>query len=512
MADSQAAQPSFNSDQLAAMLASVLANAANGNNVQQQQQQANNATNNAAQLSQVAQVAQVLPPSHYNAQSKVRFFDLIKILDQAAYLTTRHCDHDLIGYGFTEQKKGQHGMFLNVGIQYIAPFGNSKYTMCQKNVQIPLFLGETRLGDLPAHPFFGTEDDMNGFLVRGHKFVEITQEPTYLHAEGYMYVQGMFGYERLPINSRVVVDPEGYQRINANRWYSDDVMKEVKDEAIHSTFPTVPVYSLEYRGWGEVPVEKLRPINFDETVYDRIVIPEDNRAMIRKLVENFYKVETTDFIEGKKSGLYFLLNGPPGTGKTLTANGIAELSHRPLYSVGSGDLGTNPATIEKKLKQIFDMVALWNGIVLLDEADVFMSKRTDYNLEYNSCVSVFLRLLEGYYGVLIMTTNRDHNIDDAFDSRIDIRLHYDNLGVDGRAKVWYDSLKRYNNVGIDIANLAIHELNNREISRIVKLANIAEGDVSKVTTESLKGFIKLRESFSFSKEKVPVVEKKYYVE
>lgn len=471
---------------IASILASNLANLAN------------NGGSRAATATTGTAATVVVQPTNYTVNSKVKFFDIPKIFDRAEYLITRHCDADMIGYGFTEQKQARNGaIYLDVGIQYIGPFGNSRYTMNQLNVQIPYFSGEMRLGDLPAYPFFGTEADKDKFLLRGQRFVEMTQQPTYLHANGFMYVQSMFGYERLPINSRVMVDPEGYQKVNANRWYNDDVMNELTDKTVYLTFPTVPVYSLEYRMWGEVQVDKLQPIKFDETVYDRIVLPDSYRSMIRNLVENFYKVETTDFIEGKKSGLYFLLNGPPGTGKTLTANGISELCHRPLYSVGSGDLGTNPASIEKKLKSIFDMVAAWNGIVLIDESDVFMSKRTAYNLEYNSCVSVFLRLVESYTGILIMTTNRNTDIDDAFDSRIDIRLHYDNLDFAGRAKVWFESLKRYGNNNIDIESLAAYDLNNREISRIVKLANISEADSSKVTTEALRNFITLRKNFSF---------------
>jgi len=487
--------------QLAAMLANALSNVTNNSAT-------TNASANANGSVTTTVTTPVLPIGNYNINSKVRFFDIPKIFDRAEYLTTKHCDADMIGYGFTEQKQARNGsIYLDVGIQYVAPFGAGKFTMNQLNVQIPFFSGEKRLGDLEVFPFFGSETDKDQFLLRGQRFVEMTQQPTYLHATGFMYIPSMFGgYDRLPINSRVVVDPDGYQKIAANRWYQDDVMNELTDKTIYLTFPTVPVYSLEYRTWGEVQVNKLQPIKFDETVYDRIVLPDSYRSMIRNLVENFYKVETTDFIEGKKSGLYFLLNGPPGTGKTLTATGIAELCHRPLYSVGSGDLGTNPASIEKKLKSIFDMVAAWNGIVLIDESDVFMSQRTSYNLEYNSCVSVFLRLVEAYTGVLIMTTNRNSDIDDAFDSRIDIRLHFDNLDLQGRAKVWYESLKRYNNQNIDIDSLAVHELNNREISRIVKLANIAEADPTKVTTESLNNFITLRKNFKFQSKTDKLVE------
>ena len=48
-----------------------------------------------------------------------------------------------------------------------------------------------------------------------------------------------------------------------------------------------------------------------------------------------------------------------------------------------------------------------NGIVvLLDEADVFLEERDVKDLNRNALVSVFLRALEYYDGILILTSNR----------------------------------------------------------------------------------------------------------
>ena len=79
--------------------------------------------------------------------------------------------------------------------------------------------------------------------------------------------------------------------------------------------------------------------------------------------------------------------GPPGVGKTLTAECIADLYERPLFSVTSGDLGTNPEDIEAKLHQIFDYAVKWNAVLLLDEADVFLAERNLEDLDRNALVS-----------------------------------------------------------------------------------------------------------------------------
>lgn len=45
-------------------------------------------------------------------------------------------------------------------------------------------------------------------------------------------------------------------------------------------------------------------------------------------------------------------------------------------------------------------------VVLLDESEVFLEERTQADLERNALVSVFLRALEYYDGILILTSNR----------------------------------------------------------------------------------------------------------
>ena len=50
--------------------------------------------------------------------------------------------------------------------------------------------------------------------------------------------------------------------------------------------------------------------------------------------------------------------------------------------------------VEQVLKSVFDLAAVWRAIVLIDEADVFLEKRSLHDLERNALVGVFLRQLE----------------------------------------------------------------------------------------------------------------------
>lgn len=70
--------------------------------------------------------------------------------------------------------------------------------------------------------------------------------------------------------------------------------------------------------------------------------------------------------------------------------------------------------------------------VLLDEADVYLESRQRGEVKRNALVSVFLRELEQYQGIMFLTTNRVGIFDDAFLSRIHVGLLYKALSDDDR--------------------------------------------------------------------------------
>lgn len=77
-----------------------------------------------------------------------------------------------------------------------------------------------------------------------------------------------------------------------------------------------------------------------------------------------------------------------------------------------------------------------------DQADVFLAARTKADLERNALVSVFLRALEYYTGILFLTTNRVGSFDQAFKSRIHMTLLYPPLDADQTKKIWATNLRR----------------------------------------------------------------------
>jgi len=203
-----------------------------------------------------------------------------------------------------------------------------------------------------------------------------------------------------------------------------------------------------------------------------------------------------------------LLSGPPGVGKTLTAESVAENMRVPLYAMSAGDLGLDPAGIEETLNTIMDMVSKWNAVLLLDEADVFLEARSTADLERNKMVSIFLRVLEYYQGVLFLTTNRVKNIDDAFHSRIHISLHYPSLTAASRRHIWNTFLGPQGGrtavsalTDGQLDALAQVELNGRQIKNVLKtaqmLARRKDGD-GRVTMGHIETILAIERSKDFA--------------
>jgi hypothetical protein len=79
-------------------------------------------------------------------------------------------------------------------------------------------------------------------------------------------------------------------------------------------------------------------------------------------------------------------------------------------------LGSSSEDVDDALTEILELAQRWKAVVLLDEADVFLSQRSETDVERNALVSIFLRQLEYYQGIIFLTTNLVSQCDAAFES------------------------------------------------------------------------------------------------
>src|SRR5882757_8346689 len=121
------------------------------------------------------------------------------------------------------------------------------------------------------------------------------------------------------------------------------------------------------------------------------------------------------------------------------------------------------------------MATEWDAVILLDEADVFMAERDPGDIARNELVSIFLRELEYFKGIIFLTTNLYSTIDTAFRSRVNIHLVFKPLPFSSRLVLWQKFLSRLPGPEVqakvskkEMDELAKWELNGREIKNAIK--------------------------------------------
>jgi AAA+ superfamily predicted ATPase len=119
---------------------------------------------------------------------------------------------------------------------------------------------------------------------------------------------------------------------------------------------------------------------------------------------------------------------------------------------------------------------------------------------------VFLRVLEYYDGILILTSNRVGTFDEAFKSRIQLALHYPKLVESDRRKIWRNFIHMLKEIKEDIDiedlndnidDLAKHEMNGREIRNALTTARqLAQFKKEKLCYEHLELAIRTASEFN----------------
>ncbi|KAI1444641.1 P-loop containing nucleoside triphosphate hydrolase protein [Annulohypoxylon stygium] len=378
-----------------------------------------------------------------------------------------------------------------------------------KRWTIDEFEGFQKVTDLSVCPLKYRPDQekiRESLIDRGRVFEKLCGQHVKQYA-GQVFVRQKWFYPQprtIALSERVIIDAEGYYRFQekpvpelkaldskrkgkalVNTLLTRDRNSDVSqtqdpltEDEYMLTRPRVAGFAISGKGWYKFNVTDISPVAWNDNLLQNLVIQNQEKEMLLALVSQTMESGDEgfdDFFKGKGKGLVLLLAGPPGVGKTLTAESVAEELKRPLYRVGAGDLGTAVSRVESSLKSAFDQCAHWNAVLLIDEADVFLERRSSDRMNQNELVSVFLSTLEYYQGVLILTTNRTRDMDSAFESRIDIILTYNHLSQDIRRQIWSKFLERLPSAEIkerDLDDLARWVINGRQIKSAVKTACI----------------------------------------
>ncbi|KAE8317342.1 hypothetical protein BDV41DRAFT_561566 [Aspergillus transmontanensis] len=285
-------------------------------------------------------------------------------------------------------------------------------------------------------------------------------------------------YSQLPllqVDGRIVIDAESY--LDSNPDESRD-LDALDDDSIMPTLQMteqlllcnkhVRGYSLKLKRWGMFDVTKVTSITWNNDAFSHLMLPTGYKNLILSFVERqaTSKKAFDDVIKGKGLGILMLL-------------AVADRVRKPLYMLSAGELGQSAEDIENRLSDILQLTEKWDAVLLFDQCDVFLQERSVRHLAHNEIVAVFLRLLEYYRGILIMTSNRADIIDWAFKSRIHLILHYPEPVPQAKEQIWRQFVNPSNsqNTLTDGAysRLAALPMNGRQIKNVVQIATLLAG-------------------------------------
>ncbi|RYP89272.1 hypothetical protein DL770_004491 [Monosporascus sp. CRB-9-2] len=251
--------------------------------------------------------------------------------------------------------------------------------------RIPKYTGTMRCESLNAIPleFHPSSGEIRAQLLgRGRTFQRLTGQH-FRHFNSVATqksVNDCNRLDRLHVNDRVVFDCKAYYqwgpdygleaedlpRIEAAkrtlRKYKEGadegegvIFDELLEEDLLVTGLTVLGFDFTDRRFLEFFVDNLSPVEWDETCFDQLVLDPIPKRTVQALVS--------------------------------------------MHCVGrsirwpAGDLGTDSAYLEAQLRRIMQIASIWEAILLTDEADVFLERRSLHDMKRNVMAS-FLRVLK----------------------------------------------------------------------------------------------------------------------
>jgi SpoVK/Ycf46/Vps4 family AAA+-type ATPase len=140
-----------------------------------------------------------------------------------------------------------------------------------------------------------------------------------------------------------------------------------------------------------------------------------------------------------------MLSGPSGTGKTLTARALGARLDLDVYRADLAALVDKYiGETERRLDELFSRAEELDVVLLIDEGDALMTRRTDVrssNDRYaNLETDYLLQRLETFEGIVLITTNAPHLVDTAFQRRLDVTIPFDLPGPSERLRIWRQHL------------------------------------------------------------------------
>jgi len=193
--------------------------------------------------------------------------------------------------------------------------------------------------------------------------------------------------------------------------------------------------------------ESFRPMHPVYT-FDDIVLSERNKREIEELL---CEIKYNDIIYERwrlrdtmkrRRGMKVLFVGYPGTGKTVTAEALANSLGKDIIIVSYSEIEDKyVGETEKNIAAVFEAARRTGAILAFDEADAVLYQRSNAERSFsNRDVSVLLREMELFDGILVLTSNLSMLMDVAAKRRIDSIIEFEFPDERTREKIWKKKL------------------------------------------------------------------------
>jgi len=168
------------------------------------------------------------------------------------------------------------------------------------------------------------------------------------------------------------------------------------------------------------------------------------------------------------ANMNLLFYGPPGTGKSELARYVAiQLDRKTICKRVSDLQSMYVGEGEKNIKQAFSEAESEEAVLIIDEADSLLFSRDRAIRSWEiSFTNEFLTRMESFSGILICTTNRLKDLDQASLRRFIYKLEFDYLKPEGNI-IFYEMFLR---------PLAPAALSTKLNDRLEALKNLTPGD------------------------------------
>ncbi|KAH8885037.1 P-loop containing nucleoside triphosphate hydrolase protein [Thozetella sp. PMI_491] len=290
-------------------------------------------------------------------------------------------------------------------------------------------------------------------------------------------------FNRVVLNSKWLGRPQ-FSRHSCDP-YPESIKNDVSDLGdLAMLIPAdVPAFCIgDRRQWIRLHLDQIHPVTWNQDALGDVVLPRSVKDLAVSLVMSRTARERALPAEQQWSGkaLTMHIHGPSGSGKTMLARALAETAQLPLYVVPAGLISTTPELWSKFVNHIRYLGNAWQCILLLDNSDAFMAKRTpcpDGSFDHHDVgiAAWFNKLLDDFPGIIILTSQTVpvEKVHPTIRNRINVSLALDPLSEVTRAMIWKQKLAA---AGLppghdsDIQSISKREFSGWQIKSIVETA------------------------------------------